>query len=126
MSRFEQIRDRRMQNPEFRERYERSRRSIAAIQQILQTIEATREEAGLSKAALARRAGTNPAATRRLLTCSSGNPTLATVLDIAGALGLELRIVPRRRALRRPATGLRHKDTGGSTPSAPVARGIDA
>jgi transcriptional regulator with XRE-family HTH domain len=81
-----------MQSPEFRERYRRTRASIAMIQEILEVIDARRQEAGLSKAELARRLGANPAAIRRLLTSGASNPSLKTVLEIVDALGLELRL----------------------------------
>jgi DNA-binding phage protein len=97
-SRFAEIRERRMQSPEFRERYQRTSRSIAAVQEIIRQLDAEREHAGLSKSALARRAGTNVAAMRRLLTSGTGNPTLKTLLDVVDALGMELQI-------RRPDDG---------------------
>ena len=53
-----------------------------------------RERNGMTKAALARAIGKNPAAVRRLLT-ASGNPELGTVVAIAQTLGAELRIVPK-------------------------------
>ena len=51
---------------------------------------------GMSKADLARKANTQPAAVRRLLSKRNGhNPTLATVAALADALGYELRLVPK-------------------------------
>jgi len=52
--------------------------------------------AGMSRADLARKADTQPAAVRRLLTKKNGhNPTLATVSLLASALGYDLRLVPQ-------------------------------
>lgn len=51
---------------------------------------------GMTRADLARKAGTQPAAVRRLLSKRNGhNPTLSTVATLAEALGYELRLVPR-------------------------------
>ena len=96
-SRFAQIREHAMQSAEFRERYERSRRMLEASQEILRTIDARRETAGLSKAEFARRLGTRPASVRRLLSSGSGsgNPTLRTVLEMLDELGLEIRLESR-------------------------------
>ena len=105
-SRFEQIRERRMQSPEFRDRYHRTRRSIATVQEVIELIDAQRREAGLSKAALARRAGINPAALRRLLTSRSSNPTLQTVVEVLNALGMRMRVEaePVSSAEAKPST----------------------
>jgi transcriptional regulator with XRE-family HTH domain len=62
----------------------------------LETIDAKREQAGLSKAALAECAGINPASIRRLFTSDESNPTLLTVLELMDALDLDL--VVRDRA----------------------------
>lgn len=94
-SRFQQIRERKMESPEFRARYERTRRSIEAVQKILHEIDARREAAGLSKAELARRLGTQPAAVRRVFTSGSSNPTLKTLVEMVDELGLRVRLEPR-------------------------------
>ncbi len=97
-SRWEQFRERLLQDPEAREQYERTFRTTVEIRHLLQAIEAERERAGLTKAELARRAGTNPAALRRLLTAETSNPTLRTLLAVFDALGLELALKPKRPA----------------------------
>jgi DNA-binding phage protein len=94
-SRFQQLREQRMQRPEFRERYERTRGVIAQIQDIMSLIDAQREAAGLSKAELARQAGMHPVAVRRLLSSGAGSPTLKTLLELMDALGIEMRLQPR-------------------------------
>jgi len=85
------------EDPEFREEFECQRREIAAIDAIVNELDALREQHGMSKAELARTIDKNPAAIRRLLT-ASGNPELRTVVAIAHVLGAEVKIVPRRRA----------------------------
>jgi DNA-binding phage protein len=96
LSRFQQIRGRRMESPSFRERYQRTRRTIDSVQEIVGLIDQRRREAGISKAELARRAGMNPAALRRLLTSGAGNPTLLTVLGLMAALDIQFRLVVPR------------------------------
>lgn len=87
------------EDPEFRAEFERQQREIAAIDGIVNQLDALREEHGLSKAELARMIGKNPAAVRRLLT-ASGNPELRTVVSMAAALDAEVQIVPRGPAAR--------------------------
>lgn len=82
------------EDPEFRAEFERQRREIAAIDAIVNQLDALREEHRMSKAQLARAIDKNPAAIRRLLT-ASGNPELRTVVAMAQALGADLKIVPK-------------------------------
>jgi DNA-binding phage protein len=88
------------EDPEFRAEFDRQRREIAAIDAIVNQLDALRESHGLSKAQLARATGKNPAAVRRLLT-ASGNPELRTVVAMAQALGADVKIVPKRRKARQ-------------------------
>ena len=97
-SRWEQIRERLLEDPEAREQYQRTFQATVESRHLLQAIEAERERAGLTKAELARLAGTNPAAMRRLLTAETSNPTLRTLLAIFDALGLEFSLRPKRPA----------------------------
>lgn len=94
-----------MQNPEFRESYERTRRTIEKIQEILKTIDAERLAAGISKAVLADRSGTNAASLRRLLTSGTGNPTLKTVIELLDTLDIEVQLKPRFRRKGTAAKG---------------------
>ena len=93
--RWTRIRERRLIDPATRERYERTRRAVTSIRRVLQTIDAERERAGLTKAELAGRIGASPAAVRRLFTSNAANPTLRTILDLSGALDLVLDLRPR-------------------------------
>ena len=100
-SRWAQIRERRLAEPGMQERYERARRSALLTHQLLQLIDAEREKAGLTKAELASRIGTNPSAVRRLLTSGTSNPTLRTTLSLLDVLGLEVSVKPKQRTRRR-------------------------
>lgn len=88
------------EDSEFRAEFERQRREIAAIDAIVNRLDALREEHRMSKAELARMIDKNPAAIRRLLT-ASGNPELRTVVAMAQALGAEVKIVPKPSRARR-------------------------
>lgn len=105
---FEQRLQENLQDPTFRATFEREMREIARVQALLTRLDAAREEAGLSKAALARLAGTHPAAVRKLLTSGDGNPSLRSFIGLLDATGLELQLVKRRaprRSRRRPPAG---------------------
>ena len=88
-------------DPEFRAEYERERRELAVIDEIVNALDQLRADYGMSKAELAREIGKNPASVRRLLT-ASGNPELRTVVAMAAALDADIKVVPRKRA-RKPA-----------------------
>lgn len=111
--RWTRIRERTLADAAARERYERTRRSVTSIRHVLQAIDAERERAGLTKAELAERIGTSPAAVRRLLTSDAANPTLRTILDLFDALNLEVAVRPRDIA----TTG-----TADERPEAPAGR----
>jgi DNA-binding XRE family transcriptional regulator len=91
---------RRLEDPEFTAEYERQRRAISAIDEIVNRLDALRVEHDLSKAELARAIDKNPASVRRLLT-AKGNPELATVVAIADALDADVVVVPRKKSSRR-------------------------
>jgi ribosome-binding protein aMBF1 (putative translation factor) len=83
-----------MQNPEYRREAERARAEIVQVDSIMRQLDHLREDAGMSKASLARLIGKNPAAVRRLFSAEV-NPELKTVAAMAVALNAELQIVPR-------------------------------
>ena len=82
------------EDPEFKAEFERQRRAIASIDQIVNRLDALRVAHGLSKADLARAIDKNPASVRRLLT-ARGNPELATVVAMADALDADVLVVSR-------------------------------
>lgn len=90
--------------PEERAAAERDVHEMIALRQILQRCEEERERVGLSKAALARCVGVNPASLRRLFTAEGSNPTFKTMLGIVAALNLELVVQPAPRRKKPPAT----------------------
>ena len=94
----------RLEEPEFRAEYERTRNELAQVNAVMRALDELRQSAGLSKAQLAREIGRNDAVVRRLFTAEV-NPELRTVAALAAALDADIRIVPRRRSTRqrRPA-----------------------
>ncbi len=89
------------------ETHDRTERSVRRSPQLLMQIDAARERAGLSKADLARRIGTNPSVIRRLFSSGYGNPTLQTVLDVLATVGVV--------AVAGAAEGRHRVDVGGVT-----------
>lgn len=85
----------RQKDPIYAAAYERARRRVDAVDTVVRTLDSRRENLGLSKAEVARRAGLQPEAVRRLFASKTANPTLATLSAVADALELEIRPVPR-------------------------------
>ena len=90
----------RMDDPEFRAEYGRTRRKIDQVDSVIRQLDELREAAGLSKAELARHIGRDPSSIRRLFTAES-NPELLLVASIAEDLGAQVRVVPRSSGRRR-------------------------
>lgn len=77
--------------------YERTRREIEQIDAVIRSLDELREDAGMSKAELARRVGRNPASIRRLFTAEQVRPELPLIVSIAEALDATVEI--RRHTL---------------------------
>lgn len=108
---------RRLEDPEYRTEYELFRRQLEQIDAVVNRLDELREQAGLSKAELARRIGKDPASIRRLFSAEV-NPELKTVAAIADALEAEVVVQPRSRGTRRrrePATAFREPTRSAST-----------
>lgn len=86
----------RLRDPDYRSDYERARERIDEVDAVIRILDERREELQLTKAELARRAGVKPEAIRRLFSAETPNPTLTTLVALAGALDLELRPEPRQ------------------------------
>lgn len=115
---------RRLEDPEYREHFERAYREITTVDAIVNILDSLRSDHGMSKAELARRIEKNPASVRRLLT-ASGNPELRTVVAIADALNADVKIVPRRRRASRATRGSSARSAtarSGSSPRSATTR----
>lgn len=91
--RWHEIKERILNTPELGVAYERDKSEFAMTRQLLMEIDCERERVGLTKADLARRIGTDPAAVRRVFSSRTSNPTLGTVMRMAGALGMRIEAV---------------------------------
>src|SRR6266540_279281 len=98
---FDRYLESRMEDPAFADAYSEARARIDAIDQVVRRLDTAREEHGISKAELARRIGVRPESIRRLFSAPSPNPTLDTVVAVAQALKLRVKIEPERRAATR-------------------------
>jgi DNA-binding phage protein len=93
---FDRYFDEQTKDPAFAAEYRAARAEIDAIDKLIRALDAARLISGLSKAELARKIGAQPEMVRRLLTATTGNPTMVTVLKVASALGYHLELVPNR------------------------------
>lgn len=83
-----------LQDPDFLREYVVESIRIATIDRIVNALDEAREAAGLSKADLARAIGLQPANVRRLFTNRATSPTLGTLAEVAGALGMRVTLTP--------------------------------
>ena len=82
--------DRRLTDPSYAAEYQRAARRIAMFDDVVRSLDARREELGITKAELARRADMPPAVIRRLFSQQHKNPTLTSLVAIAEALDLRV------------------------------------
>lgn len=87
------------EDPEFRAEFDRQRREIAQIDTVVRQLDDLREEAGMSKAELARAIGKEPSSIRRFFTADV-NPELRTVAAVADVLGAKVEVVANARSKR--------------------------
>jgi DNA-binding phage protein len=109
---FDKFVDDKMKDVEFASGYRQAKRDIDVVDRIVRALDKARVDLGMSKAELARRISAKPEIVRRLLTEEHANPTMATVVKVAGAVGLRVELVPsaagRRRATGRRTSGSVH------------------
>ena len=91
---------RRRKDPSYNAEYERVRSQVARVDSLVRSLDRLREQEGLSKAALARRIGMNPASVRRFFSNPS-NPEWRTLDALADALGAQLIATKRKKARDR-------------------------
>lgn len=89
----------RLEDPEFRAEYERTRGELEQVNAVMRALDELRRRAGISKAQLAREIGRNDAVVWRLFTAEV-NPELRTVAALAAALDADIQVIPRRRSTR--------------------------
>lgn len=97
------------EDPEFRAEFERQRREITQIDAVVRQLDELREEAGMSKAELARAIGREPSSVRRFFTADV-NPELKTVAALADVLGARVEVVAGGTARAKRADKKRSSD----------------
>lgn len=99
---FDKFFDKQMKSPSFAKSYAEARAEVDVIDGLVRALDAAREKARLSKAELAEAIEVRPEAIRRLFTQKKPNPTLSTLIRLAGALGYRVELVRgARRGQRR-------------------------
>ncbi len=93
-----------LQDPEYAREFAAESIRTRTVDEIINTLCSALDESGLSKAALARAIGSDPAVVRRLFNSSPVNPTLGTLAEVAAALGLKVALEPMDRAERETIT----------------------
>lgn len=83
-----------LEDPAFAREFAAESVRISTIDALVNQLDEAREAAGLTKAALARAIGADPAVIRRLLSASQVNPTLGTLAEVAAALGYKVQLEP--------------------------------
>jgi len=105
----------RLEDPAYRDAYERARHRIDQVDQVIRALDARRVALKLTKAELARRAEMQPEAVRRLFTAQRPNPTLHTLAAIAEVLGLDLRPTEKQSPAAREAAVTRVRPVASGT-----------
>jgi DNA-binding phage protein len=100
---FDEFFDGQMASPSFAKAYTKARREVDAVDVMVRALDLAREKAGLTKAQLAAEIDARPEVVRRLFTSKKPNPTLATLVRIAAAVGYRVELVPVTRP--KKATG---------------------
>lgn len=99
---FDRYFEGRMADRDFAASYAEARARIDSIDELVRRLDSARAERGMTKAELARRIGVRPESIRRLFSAPSPNPTLDTVVALAQALDLSVKLErPRSRPRAR-------------------------
>jgi transcriptional regulator with XRE-family HTH domain len=93
-----------LEDPDFMREYVIESIRIATIDSVVGRLDEARDAAGLTKAALARAIGSEPAVVRRLFASGHVNPTLGTLAEVAAALGMRIALEPLPRSERKQVT----------------------
>ncbi|HEX2319146.1 MAG TPA: helix-turn-helix transcriptional regulator [Streptosporangiaceae bacterium] len=101
--------ERASRSPDYRQALEAARARIAAVDSVVRALDERRRDLGLSKAELARQAGMRPEVVRRILSSRPANPTLATVISLASAMSMDVRISAPADRTPSGASGTRRR-----------------
>ncbi|MGO8957865.1 MAG: helix-turn-helix domain-containing protein [Streptosporangiaceae bacterium] len=101
--------ERATRSPEYRQAVEAARTRIAAVDGVVRALDERRRDLGLSKAELARQAGMRPEVVRRILGAGPANPTLSTVITLAGVMSMDVTISAPADRRQSGASGTRRR-----------------
>ena len=97
VSLHERRRAQRMQDPEYRQAYERASRELAQTDALIRELDSLRADLGISKAELARRVNRNASSVRRLFTARRVRPELPLIVALADAPARRCGSFPEQR-----------------------------
>jgi transcriptional regulator with XRE-family HTH domain len=92
-----------MEDPEFRREFFLERLRISTIDDLIGNLDEARDELDLSKADIARALGAQGSVVRRIFSSDDASPTLATITELAAAVGMRVVTVPMSPEERRGA-----------------------
>jgi transcriptional regulator with XRE-family HTH domain len=92
-----------MEDPEFRREFFLERLRISTIDDLIGNLDEAREGLELSKADIARAVGAQGSVVRRIFSSDDASPTLATITELAAAVGMRVVTVPMSPEERRGA-----------------------
>lgn len=90
---FDRFFNEQMKSPSLAKAYARARAEVDAIDAMIRALDAAREKAGMTKAGLAATIDARPEVVRRLFTQKNPNPTLSTLIRVAGVLGYRVELI---------------------------------
>lgn len=90
-------------NRSFTQEYECERQQI----RIAHGIRVAREDRGLTQRAVAEAAGVTQQVVSRIENASAGNMPHSTICEVAAALGMDVRLLPKGTAIERPTRRVR-------------------
>ena len=93
-----------VQDPEFARAYAGEAIRIRTIDSIVNALNDAAVAEGLTRSEIARAAGMQAAAVRRLLTAATVNPTVSTLVEVAATLGFRVTLEKMTKAERLEIT----------------------
>jgi DNA-binding phage protein len=93
-----------VKDPEFARAYASEAIRIRTIDSLVNALNDAAEAEGVTRAEIARAAGMQAAAVRRLLTANTVNPTVSTLVEVAATLGYRVTLEKMTTSERREIT----------------------
>jgi DNA-binding phage protein len=93
-----------VKDPEFARAYASEAIRVRTIDSLVNALNEAAASEGVSKSEIARAAGMQAAAVRRLLTATTVNPTVSTLVEVAATLGFRVTLEKMTKAERLEIT----------------------